>query len=575
MNERAVSARRWAAYGIGMAVAAMFNAGMADASADYPPVTFDRLVNAQSDPGWLSYYRTYNGQSHSPLTQITTGNVANLQQAWSYRFPAELKQGFEATPIVNGNFLFVTTPKDNVYAFDATTGRQLWKFEPKLGPEAFKTACCDVVNRGVALYGKNVYVAMLSGEVAALDAQTGNLVWKKQMFDPGLGYAFSLAPLALNGSIVVGTSGGEYGIRGYIAALSPDDGAIQWKRYTIPGEGEKGGETWPDGMQDHGGGAAWLTGTYDADSKTLYWGVGNPGPWLAALRPGDNLYSDSVLALDPSSGGIKWHYQYTRNDTWDYDGTNTPVLAKITYKGKDYEAIIHADRNGFFHAIDRETGKLIYATPFVKATSVTGYTPDGQPVADESKYPKAGTTIDTCPSFLGGKNWWSVSYDPERHIAVVPSLHACMSLSGKSVSYMAGLPYLGEGFEIKPEPGSEGYGELQAIDVNTGRKLWGHWTKLPWNGGVATTSSGLAFSGSLDGHLYAFDTATGKVLWTSPQLASGVIGQPSVFEAGGREYVAVLAGYGGANPIWGGPMADAAKDVPHGGTLYVFALGEH
>jgi len=574
MNERVVSAFRKTSWGIGLAVATVLGGSMAYASADYPAVTFDRLANAQDDTGWLTYYRTYNGQSHSPLLQINQSNVANLKQAWAYKFPDELKQGFEATPIVNGNYLFLTTPKDNVYAFDAKTGEQLWKFEPKLGPESFKTACCDVVNRGVALYGKNVYVAMLSGEVAALDAQTGNLVWKKQMFDPGLGYAFSLAPLALNGSIVVGTSGGEYGIRGYIAALNPEDGSIQWKRYTIPGKGEKGGDTWPDGMQDHGGGAAWLTGTYDVGSNTLYWGVGNPGPWLAALRPGDNLYSDSLLALDPKNGKLKWHYQYTRGDTWDYDGVNTPILARITYRGKDYDAIVHADRNGFFHAIDRNTGKLIYAKAFVKAESVTGYTKDGQPIADASKFPKAGTTIETCPSFLGGKNWWSVSYDPARHIAVVPTLHACMSLSGKAVSYMEGLPYLGEGFEIKPEPGSEGYGELQAIDVNTGKKVWSHWTKMPWNGGVATTSSGLAFSGSLDGHLYAFDTATGKILWTSPQLASGVIAQPSVFEVDGKEYVAVVAGYGGANPIWGGPMADVAKDVPRGGTLYVFALSQ-
>ncbi|MFX1765977.1 methanol/ethanol family PQQ-dependent dehydrogenase [Paraburkholderia sp. A1RI-2L] len=574
MRERVASAFRMRSWGIGLAAVAMLSGGMARAAADYPPVTFGRLSSAQGDPGWLTYYRTYDGQSHSPLTQITASNVANLKQAWAYKFPDDLKQGFEATPIVNGDYLFVSTPKDNVYAFNAKTGEQLWKFEPKLGPESFKTACCDVVNRGVALYGKNVYVAMLSGEVAAIDAQTGNLVWKKQMFEPGLGYAFSLAPLALNGSIVVGTSGGEYGIRGYIAALNPEDGSIQWKRNTIPGKGEKGSETWPEGMQDHGGGAAWLTGTYDVSSNTLYWGVGNPGPWLAALRPGDNLYSDSLLALNPSNGSIKWHYQFTRNDTWDYDGVNTPILAKITYQGKHYDAIVHADRNGFFHAIDRTTGKLIYAKAFVKTESVTGYTKDGQPIADASKYPKAGTTIETCPSFLGGKNWWSVSYDPSRHIAVVPTLHACMSLSGKSVSYMEGLPYLGEGFEIKPEPGSEGYGELQAIDVNTGKKLWSHWTRMPWNGGVATTSSGLAFSGSLDGHLYAFDTATGKILWTSPQLASGIIAQPSVFEVDGKEYVAVLAGYGGANPIWGGPMADVSKDVPRGGTLYVFALAQ-
>ena len=544
----------------------------ANAAGDYPAVTFDRLANAQSDPGWLTYYRTYDGQSHSPAKEIDTTNVKKLGLAWRYKFPADLQQGFEATPIVNGRYMFVTTPKDNVYAFDAVTGKALWKYEPNLGPEAFKNACCDVVNRGVALYGKNAYVAMLSGEIVALDAQSGAIVWKKRMFDPGTGYAFSLAPLAIDGAIVVGNSGGEYGARGFIAALDPENGNVLWKRITIPDAKEKGGDTWPDGMQAHGGGASWLTGTFDPATKTLFWGVGNPGPWLASLRPGSNLYSDSLLALDPKSGDIKWHYQYTRNDTWDYDGVNTPILANVQYGGKDYDAIIHADRNGFFHAIDRSTGKLIYASAFVKATSVTGYTAEGEPIQDRAKYPNVGTTIDTCPSFLGGKNWWSVSYDPAKHLAFVPALHACMSLSGKSVSYMEGLPYLGEGFEIKPEPGSKGYGELQAIDVNTGKKVWGHWSKMPWNGGVASTAGGLAFSGSLDGHLYAFDEATGKVLWQSPKLASGIIAQPSVFEIDGQEYVAVLAGYGGANPIWGGPMAKIADKVPRGGTLYVFAL---
>ena len=561
---------------VALAGGAIAAAGLASqhtmAAADYQAVTPDRLANAQNDPGWLSYYRTYNGQSHSPAKQIDTSNVGKLAIAWTYKFPADLQQGFEATPIVNGRYLFVSTPKDNVYAFDALTGKPLWKFEPKLGPEAFKNACCDVVNRGVALYGKNAYIAMLNGEIVALDAQTGTVAWRKRMFDPGTGYAFSLAPLAIDGAIVVGNSGGEYGARGFIAALDPENGNVLWKHMTIPAQKEPGSETWPDGMQEHGGGASWLTGTYDPASKTLYWGVGNPGPWLAALRPGDNLYSDSLLALDPKTGNIKWHYQYTRNDTWDYDGVNTPILANIQYGGKDYDAIIHADRNGFFHAIDRTTGKLIYANAFVKATSVTGYTADGQPIQDKSKYPAVGTTIDTCPSFLGGKNWWSVSYDPDKHLAFVPSLHACMTLSGKSVSYMEGLPYLGEGFEIKPEPGSRGYGELQAIDVNTGKKVWSHWSKMPWNGGVASTAGGLAFSGSLDGHLYAFDEATGKVLWTSPRLASGIIAQPSVFEVDGQEYVAVLAGYGGANPIWGGPMAKISEKVPRGGTLYVFAL---
>ncbi|WP_028220939.1 methanol/ethanol family PQQ-dependent dehydrogenase [Paraburkholderia oxyphila] len=572
MKARLASAAQPALLAMAVAAVAAMGLGSAATAGEYPPVTFERLTAAQNDPGWLTYYRTYNGQAHSPLKQIDVSNVKNLKEVWSYKFPAELKQGFEATPIINGRYLFVSTPKDNVYAFDAVTGKQLWKYEPKLGPESFKTACCDVVNRGVALYGKNVYIAMLSGEVVALDAQTGALVWKKQMFDPGIGYAFSLAPLALDGAIIVGNSGGEYGARGFIAALNADDGSILWKRFTIPNASEKDGKTWPDGMQEHGGAPAWMTGTYDVATKTLYWGAGNPGPWLADLRPGDNLYSDSLLALDPKNGDLKWHYQYTKHDTWDYDGVNAAVLAKISYEGKDYDAIIHADRNGFFHAIDRNTGKLIYARPFVAAKSVTGYNADGSPIQDPTKYPKAGTTIETCPSFLGGKNWWTLSYDPDRHLAIVPSLHACMSLTGKSVNFMEGLPYLGEGFEIKPEPGSKGYGELQAIDVNTGKKVWSHWSKLPWNGGVATTAGGLAFSGSLDGHLYAFDEATGKTVWQSPKLASGIIAQPSVFEVDGTEYVAILTGYGGANPIWGGPMAKAAEKVPLGGTLYVFAL---
>ncbi|GAB3629662.1 pyrrolo-quinoline quinone [Pandoraea terrae] len=545
------------------------------AQRDYPPVTYERLTAAQDDPGWLTYYRSYGGQSHSPLKQINTDTVKQLAEVWHYKFPAELQQGFEATPIVNGNYMFVTTPKDRVYAFDVKTGKALWNFDPKLDAVSFKTACCDVINRGVALYGKSAYVAMLDGQVVALDAKTGKIQWRKRMFEPGMGNAFSSAPLALKDALVVGSAGGEFGGRGFIAALSPADGKQLWKRWTVPAPTEKGGDTWPDGMYKHAGAPAWLTGTFDVKTNTLFWGVGNPGPWLADARPGKNLYSDSLLALDPRNGDLKWHYQYTTNDTWDYDGVNTAVVANVKYEGKDYEAVIHADRNGYFIAIERNTGKLIYAKPFVKATSVTGYDADGAPIQDASKYPKTGTTIQTCPSFLGGKNWWSMSYDPQTRLAFVPALHACMSLSGKTVSYMQGLPYLGEGFEIQPEPGSQGFGELQAINVDTGEKVWSHWSKLPWNGGVASTAGGLAFSGSLDGHLYAFDQKTGKVLWESPQLASGVIAQPSVFEVDGKEYVAILAGYGGANPIWGGPMAKAAENVPRGGTLYVFALPQN
>lgn len=544
------------------------------AMASYPTVTQDKLDNASKSTNWLTYYHSYGGESFSPAKQIGTANVKHLKIVWSHKFPADLTQGFEATPIVNGNYMFVTTPKDLVYAFNATTGKKIWSYNPNLPQIAYKTVCCDVVNRGVALYGDNLFVAMLSGEVASFNAQTGQINWKKQLFDPGVGYAFSLAPLAADGKIVVGSAGGEYGARGFIAALDAKTGDTVWKTYTVPSPNEKNGGTWPKGMYLHSGSPAWLTGTYDPESKTLYWGVGNPGPWLAELRPGKNLYSDSLLALDANKGDIKWYFQYTQHDSWDYDGVNTALKAKIKYKGKDYNALIHADRNGYFIAIDRDTGKLIYAKPFVKTESVTGYNAQGESINNPSRYPKIGTTIKTCPEFLGGKNWWSMSYDPETHIAVVPTLHACGTYNGTKVSYMQGLPYLGEGFGIVPEPGSKGYGEVQGIDVNTGKKVWGHWSKMPWNGGVTTTAGGIAFSGSLKGHLYAFDTTSGKVLWKSPKLASGIVAQPSVYEVNGKEYVAILAGYGGANPIWGGPMATMTKDVPRGGTLYVFSLND-
>ncbi len=542
------------------------------ALANYPSVTQQRLDNANKSADWLTYYHSYGGESSTPAKQIDKSNVKGLEMVWSHKFPADLTQGFEATPIVNGNYIFVTTPKDHVYAFDATTGKKLWNYDPQLPQIAFKTVCCDVVNRGVALYGDDLFVAMLSGEVASFNAETGHVNWKKQLFDPGIGYAFSSAPLLIDGKIYIGSAGGEYGARGFIVALDAKTGDTVWKKYTVPAPDEKYGDTWPKGMYLHAGSPAWLTGTYDPENKTLYWGVGNPGPWLAELRPGKNLYSDSLLAIDAANGNIKWHFQYTQHDTWDYDGVNTAIRAKINYQDKDYDALIHADRNGYFIAIDQNTGKLIYAKPFVKTTSVLGYDKNGESINNPKSYPKVGETVKTCPQFLGGKNWWSMSYDPATHIVVVPSLHACGSYTGAKVSYMQGLPYLGEGFAIYPEEGSKGYGEVQAINVDTGTKVWGYWSKMPWNGGVTTTASGLTFTGSLEGELYAFDTKTGKVLWKSPKLASGIVAQPSVYEVDGKEYVAILAGYGGANPIWGGPMATMTKDVPRGGTLYVFAL---
>jgi alcohol dehydrogenase (cytochrome c) len=414
----------------------------------------------------------------------------------------------------------------------------------------------------------------LDNFVIAFDAKTGNIVWKKQLDAPDLGKAMTLAPLALKGKIIVGVSGGEYGARGAVTALDAKTGDILWKQNTVPAPGEPGGDTWPKGAYKTGGGGTWLTGTYDADTDTLFWGVGNPGPWLATLRPGENLYTDSVIAMNPATGASKWHYQYTPNDTWDYDGTNETVLTNIDYQGTNHKAIVSASRNGWFYAIDRTDGKLIYAEKFATATSVSGMQ-DGKPVTDPAKRPDIGKEVFTCPSFLGGKNWWPIAVDPQTHFAYVPTMHTCMTIKGAPSSYKAGLPFLGETFKVLRDPAfPDAWGAVQAIDVNTGKQAWNFKSALPWNDGMLATAGGLVFSGSADGYLYAFDAKTGDVKWKSPQLTSGIIGVPSTWKVGGKQYVGIWAGWGGATPIWGGDMAKdpAVRNIPLGGHLYVFGL---
>jgi alcohol dehydrogenase (cytochrome c) len=553
-------------------VALMATATSAFAADNYPLVTDARLKNAAQDDGWLMYRRDYGSSGYAPFDLVNTGNVANLKPAWDYKTGFDM--GHESPPIVNGDYLFVTTPKNQLIAFQASTGKQLWKYEHDLSNTGLKTICCDVVNRGVALYEDKVYMATLDNRVVALDAKTGKVLWNKELNAPDLGYAMTLAPMILKGMVIVGVSGGEYGARGFIEALDAKTGKQAWKQYTVPAPNEPGGDTWPEGAYKTGGGAAWLTGSYDAETDTLFWGVGNPGPWLATLRPGDNLYTDSVIAMDPKSGKIKWHYQYTPNDSWDYDGTNETVLTDIDYQGTKHKALVSASRNGWFYAIDRTNGKLIYAEKFAHATSVSGFK-DGKPQTDPAMRPGVDKEVFTCPSFLGGKNWWPISVDPQTHMAYVPTLHTCMTMKGGTVSYKAGLPFLGETFKVVADPeNKDTWGSVQALDVNTGKQVWRFPSALPWNGGMLSTAGGLVFSGSADGFLYAFDAKTGKVLWKSPQMSSGVLGVPSTWKIGGKQYVAVYAGWGGGVPIWGGDMAKdpRVKNIPLGGHLYVFTL---
>ena len=539
-------------------------------AAGYPVVTNARLLHAASDNGWLMFLRDYTGDSYAPFREISTRNVSGLKPAWDYKIG--MRQGFEGSPIVNGRYMFVTTPKDHLIAFDAVTGKVLWKYQKSLAGVGLKTVCCDVVNRGVALYGNNVYMATLDNYVVALNAQTGKVVWQKQIKPADVGYAMTLAPLTLEGMVIVGTSGGEYGARDFVVALDANTGREIWRQYTVPSPGQPGSDTWPKGkIYRHGGGSAWLTGTYDPSSNTLFWGGGNPGPWLARLRPGKNLFTDSLQAFNPRTGQRKWYYQYTPHDSWDYDGVNTPMITSLTYHGRRYQAIVHADRNGWLYVIDRRTHKLIYAVPFAHAISLAGFR-DGLPYTDDAVRPAVGKQIFTCPSFLGGKNWWPASVDPATHMVYVPTIHTCMTMKGAPTFYKPGLPYLGETFKVVHDPNDSNWGALQAFDLDTGKRAWNRETRLPWDAGAMSTAGGLVFSGTPQGHLLALDARTGQVLWKSPKLSSGIIAPPVTYRVDGTQYVAILAGWGGATPIWGGDMVKSVANIPVGGHLYVYSL---
>ena len=518
------------------------------------------------------YLRTYDAQGHVPFTQVNTGNVARLHVVFAHE--VSLAEGFEAPPIVNGRTMIVTTPFDHVYALDAVTGKKLWEYDYNVPHVALRTVCCDMVNRGVALYGNDAYMATLDNHVVALDARTGNVVWDKEVAPPGIGYAMDGAPLAVRGKIIIGDGGGEFGSRGFIVALDARTGAEQWRFYTVAGPDDPGGKTWPGQTYQHGGGSPWMTGSYDAETNTLYWGTGNPWPWLWSVRKGQNLYTDSIVALNPDSGRLKFYFQETPNDPWDYDATATPVLADVTIDGKLRKVFYQAARNGWFYVVDRTNGDLISATPSVKTMSVTGYDKLRRVgLTNDSLRPRIGQTIFTCPAFFGGDNWWSFSFDPQTHATYIPTMRTCMKLAGqKPVPFKAGGNAVDEGFSVEPVPGSRGWGALQAYDVTTGHRLWSRDTVFPWTDGTLSTNGGLVFSGTPDQKFYAFDAKTGRILWTF-HARSGFVGQPVSYRVNGKQYIAVQSGFGGVTPYYGGKnMTPMFRKIPLGGTLYVFSL---
>ena len=577
------------------AVAATFALTVGTANAG---VTDKDILNDAATPGdVVSFGMGTQGQRFSTLDQINRDTVKDLVPAWSMSFGGEKQRGQESQPLVSDGVMYVTASYSRLFAIDVKTGKKLWKYEHRL-PDGIMP-CCDVVNRGAALYDDLVIFGTLDAQVVALNRETGKVVWKEKVDDYKAGYSMTAAPIIVKGMVITGVSGGEFGVVGRLEARDAKTGKMVWVRpvveghmgYTFDAKGEKKengvsgktNATWPGDLWKTGGAATWNGATYDPDTNLIFVGTGNPAPWNSHLRPGDNLFSSSTVAINPDTGKIVWHYQTTPHDGWDFDGVNEFV--SFDYKdpktGKVIKAGGKADRNGFFFVLDRTNGKLLNAFPFVNkitwAKSIDLKT--GRPVYDDSNRPgdpsksadgKKGEVVFSAPSFLGGKNQMQIAYNPDTGYFYVPANEWGMDIWNEPVAYKKGAAYLGAGFTIKPL--NEDYiGALRAVDPVSGKIVWENKNYAPLWGGVLTTRGGLTFYGTPEGYLKALDAKTGEELW-SFQTGTGVVAPPITWEMDGDQYVAVAAGWGGAVPLWGGDVARRVNFLEQGGSVWVFKL---
>jgi alcohol dehydrogenase (cytochrome c) len=518
--------------------------------------------------------RTYDSKRYSPLNQINTKNVNTLVPKWTFSMRILARQ--ETTPIVNNGIMIITGAWSKLYVLDARTGSLLWMREAKLPWDLPAVLCCDAVNRGVAVLGDTIYWVTLDAHLLALDARTGRVIWDVTVEDYKAGYTLTAAPLVVKGNVVVGISGGEFGIRGFLQAFDARTGRSLWKTYTVPAPGEAGSESWPKGSDawKRGGGSTWVTGSYDPELNLIYWGTGNPGPPSnGSGRPGRNLYTNSVLALDADTGQIRWFYQWTPHDVWDYDGVNEMVLVENVRRPDGTiikKGLIHADKNGHFYLLDRTNGRFIYARPFVYVDTirVDPMTGDVTPL----KWPKIDQPVVACPH--AGKNWQPMSYNPEIGLVYLPAVEMCGRFFSRSVTYRKGARYNGGGHK----PVAPGWGHLTAIEIGSGRTVWEHLTTFPMFAGTITTAGGLVFAGKSDGELIALDARTGKLLWQF-RTSSEIVSAPMTFAIDGKQFVAVMTGMGVPQSTRLARLAlrtDMSRlgEVPGSPMLYVFGLPE-
>jgi lanthanide-dependent methanol dehydrogenase len=578
------------------------------ARADGPARPPLELAELQQDDGqWVMPAKNYASTRFSGLSQITTENVARLQPAWT--FSTGVLRGHEAAPLIVNNTLYIVTPHPNyLYALDATTGEQKWRYDPGTARAAAGVACCDVVNRGAAYYNGTIFYNTLDNHTVAVDAESGAEVWKVKLGDINRGESMTMAPIVANGKVYVGNSGGEFGVRGWITALDAGSGSIVWRGYSTGPDsdvliGERfrpfyeqdrgpdlGVTTWPPDQWRIGGGTVWGWISFDPELNLIYHGTSNPGVWNPGLRPGDNKWAASIFARDADTGEAVWAYQFVPHDEHDYDAINENILLDMEWEGRPRKLLIRPERNGFIYVMDRETGEVLAADAFGLVTWASGIDlTTGRPIKNDEASTANRLARNVCPAAPGMKDWQPSAYSPRTGLLYIPKNHLCMDYEGTEANYIAGTPYVGANVVMYGAPG--GYrGEFIAWDPVRRGRVWEIQENFPVWSGALVTATDVVFYGTMDRWFKAVHAQTGAELWRF-RTGSGIIGQPVTYTgADGRQYVAILSGVGGwagaaalglmpdIDPTIALGFANAVPDLPdhtpQGGTLYVFALPE-
>ena len=507
------------------------------AAPSFSPVTWERLVNAADEPhNWLMYSGTLDSQHFSGLDQIHNRNVGELELKWAYQIP-QLDRA-ETVPLVVDGVMFITEAPSNVVAVDAATGRQYWRYNHEL-PDDLRI-CCGRNNRGVAILGETLYMSTLDARLVAIDARTGNLVWNTEVADYRSGYSKTAAPLIVKDQVVTGIAGGEFGIRGFVDSYNATTGELEWRADTIPGPDHPDNQTWAGDSWRTGGSASWITGAYDPDLDLVYWGTGNPGPdWNGDVRMGDNLYSDSALALNHETGELEWYFQFTPHDVHDWDAIQVPILADLRMGGETRKVMMWANRNAFYYTLDRVTGEFLVGKPFAKQTWAEGLDSNGRPIRVPDTFPTPEGTL-VSPPVGGGTNWFSPAYSPRTELFYVQAYDGEDLFYKRDEDYVVGDRYTGGGGQ-RPLPADAYQSAIRAIDPKTGDIRWEFQIQPRSTAGVMATAGDLVFSGSIDGYFYALDAVSGEELWHIA-VGSRVHSSPMSFAVDGTQYVTIAAG---------------------------------